>query len=167
MRQVRGAGLFAPAALTAGAQNTAAARVLAAVLLLALPAAAGAYTVVGDGIPQPLTTQPGNADSGRAIVASRQTGLCLLCHSGPFPEERTQGNLSSDLSGAGSRWTEAQLRLRVADARRLNPGSLMPSFHPLQLPDDRVAKVGRAWQGRPVLDAQQLEDVLAYLKALR
>ena len=140
---------------------------LASALLFGLALPAHAYTVVNDGIPLPLTAEPGDATRGRAIVASRQTGLCLLCHSGPFPEERTQGNLSSDLSGAGSRWTEAQLRLRVADARRLTPGSLMPSFHPTQLPDDRLALVGRAWQGRPVLDAQQIEDVVAYLKAQR
>jgi sulfur-oxidizing protein SoxX len=136
-------------------------------LLLGLTVPAQAYTVVDDGIPSPLTAEPGDATRGRAIVASRQTGLCLLCHSGPFPEERTQGNLSSDLSGAGSRWSAAQLRLRVADARRLNPGSLMPAFHPAQLPDDATARVGRAWQGRPVLSAQQVEDVVAYLKAQR
>ncbi len=140
---------------------------MAGAMLLGLSWPALAYTVVNDGIPAPLTAEPGDATRGRAIVASRQTGLCLLCHSGPFPEKRTQGNLSSDLTGAGSRWSEAQLRLRVADARRLNPGSLMPSFHPAQLPDDPLAKVGRAWQGRPVLNAQQVEDVVAYLKAQR
>lgn len=136
-------------------------------LSLSLSPPAQAYTVVNDGIPAPLTAEPGNAERGRAIVASRQTGLCLLCHSGPFPEERTQGNLSTSLAGAGSRWTEAQLRLRVADARHLHPGSLMPSFHPQQLPDDTTAHVGRHWRGQPVLTAQQVEDVVAYLKAQR
>jgi sulfur-oxidizing protein SoxX len=136
-------------------------------LAAGLHAQAMAYTLVGDGIPSPLTAEAGNAESGRAIVVSRQVGLCLLCHSGPFPEERTQGNLSTDLTGAGGRWTEAQLRLRVADARRLNPASLMPSFHPAQLPDDSVAHVGRAWRSRPVLNAQQVEDVVAFLKAQR
>lgn len=128
------------------------------------PAAAAAYTVDNDGMPSPLTSRTGDPDNGRAIVASRQTGLCLLCHSGPFPEERTQGNLSTDLTGAGSRWTEAQLRLRVADARRLNPGSLMPSFHPAQLPNDQKARVRPAWQSQPMLSAQQVEDVVAFLK---
>lgn len=144
---------------------------VATALLLSLPLAAQAQVqnpaIVGDGMPIPLTAKPGNAERGRAIVASRQSGLCLLCHSGPFPEERTQGNLSTDLTGAGSRWTEAQLRLRVADARRLNPGGLMPSFHPAQLPNDQTARVGRAWQNRPVLTAQQVEDVVAFLKTQR
>jgi sulfur-oxidizing protein SoxX len=103
-----------------------------------------AIGVVGDGIPQPLTATPGDAARGRAIVASRQQGLCLLCHSGPFPEERFQGNLAPSLAGAGARWTAAQLRLRIVDSRRLNPDSLMPAFHRTQ----GLQRVGPAWQGR-------------------
>lgn len=136
--------------------------VLAAVAL----ATAVNFTVVGDGIAQPLTATPGDAVAGRAIVVNRQLGLCLLCHSGPFertPDERAQGNLAGSLAGAGSRFTVAQLRLRVADAKRLNPGSLMPAFH-------RVVdgtRVGAAWQGKPVLSAQQVEDVVAFLQTLK
>ena len=114
-------------------------------------------------MPQPLTTVPGDALRGRAIVASRQQGLCLLCHSGPFPEERFQGTVATTLAGAGSRWTAAQLRLRIVDSRRLNPDSVMPAFHRT----DGLQRVGAAWQGRPVLDAQQVEDVVAFLQTLR
>lgn len=119
--------------------------------------------VVGDGIPQPLTATPGDAQRGRNIVANRQVGLCLLCHSGPFPEERAQGNLASNLSGVGSRWSAAQLRLRIADARRLDPEGLMPSLHRV----DGLQRVGATWQGKPVLDAQQVEDVVAFLQTLK
>lgn len=122
-----------------------------------------ALAVVGDGIPEPLTAQPGDAARGRAIVVQRQTGLCLLCHSGPFAEERTPGTVAGSLAGAGSRWTAAQLRLRVADARRLDPDSPMPSFHRA----DTGARVGAAWRGRPILDAQQVEDVVAFLQTLK
>jgi sulfur-oxidizing protein SoxX len=121
------------------------------------------FVVVGDGIPQPLTATPGVAERGRAIVASRQQGLCLLCHSGPFPEERAQGNLATNLAGAGRRWSEAQLRLRIADARRLDPAGLMPAFHRTE----GLHRVGSAWQGRPILDAQQVEDVVAFLRTLQ
>ncbi len=130
--------------------------------LVAALALAGAV-VVGDGIPAPLTAVPGDAARGRAIVASRQQGLCLLCHSGPFPEERAQGNLASDLAGAGARWSVAQLRLRIVDARRLHPASLMPPLHVAE----GAERVGAAWAGRPVLDAQQVEDVVAFLATLK
>jgi sulfur-oxidizing protein SoxX len=124
------------------------------------------FVVVGDGIPQPLTTTPGDAVRGRALVVNRQQGLCLLCHSGPFAEVREQGNLASNLQGVGMRWNAAQLRLRVADARRLDPQGLMPSLHRV-LPNDGAQRVGAAWQGKPVLDAQQVEDVVAFLQTLQ
>jgi sulfur-oxidizing protein SoxX len=132
-------------------------------LLLCCAIAQAEPVVVGDGIPQPLTATPGDAARGRAIVASRQTGLCLLCHSAPIAEERFQGNLATDLAGAGSRWSEAQLRLRLVDARRLNPASTMPAYYRV----DGLQRVGEAWQGRTVLSAQQIEDVVAWLRTLR
>lgn len=121
------------------------------------------YEVVVDGIPLPLAATPGDATRGRAIVASRQTGLCLLCHSAPIAEERFQGNLATDLAGAGSRWSEAQLRLRIVDGRRLNPQSPMPAYYRVQ----DLERVGDIWRDKPVLSAQQIEDVVAYLRSLR
>ncbi len=120
------------------------------------------YTVVGDAIPQSLTGQPGDPARGRAIVIKRET-TCLLCHSGPFPEERFQGDLATDLRGAGSRWSAGQLRLRLVDATRLNPATIMPSFYRL----DGLNRVAQAWRGKPVLTAEQVEDVVAYLATLR
>lgn len=124
-----------------------------------------AALVVGDGILQPLTSMAGDATRGRAIVVNRQQGLCLLCHSGPtaFAEVREQGNLASNLEGTATRWTAAQLRLRVADARRLDPNGLMPSFYKTE----GLAQVGAAWQGKSVLTAQEVEDVLAFLLTLK
>ena len=126
---------------------------------------------VGDVIPDSLTSSlttsltgsPGDALRGRAIVVNRQLGLCLLCHSGPFPEERLQGNLAPSLAGAGTRWSEAQLRLRIVDSKRLNPQSLMPAYHR----SEALVRVGRAWEGRPLLTAAQVEDVVAFLVTLR
>jgi sulfur-oxidizing protein SoxX len=122
--------------------------------------------VVGDGIASPLTATPGDAARGRAIVVNRQVGLCLLCHRGPFdatPEERQQGTLATDLAGAGGRWREGRPRLRVVDSRRVNPETVMPAYHRV----DGLERVGAAWQGRKILDAQQVEDVVAFLRTLR
>lgn len=121
------------------------------------------FQVEGDAIPAPLAGLAGDAERGRAIVADRRTGLCLLCHQGPFPEERSPGNLATDLRGAGSRWTAGQLRLRVVDPRRLDPASVMPAFHRTE----GLHRVGPAWQGRPILSAQQVEDVVAFLTTLK
>ncbi|HYD68616.1 sulfur oxidation c-type cytochrome SoxX [Azospirillum sp.] len=139
-------------------------RALAVLLLAALPAhAADAPAMAGDAIPQSLTGAPGDPARGRAIVADRRRGLCLLCHSGPFPEERFQGDLAPDLAGAGARWTEGQLRLRIVDARRFNPDSIMPSFYRW----DGLTRVAPAFQGKPVLSAEEVEDVVAFLATLR
>ena len=121
------------------------------------------YTPVGDAIPNSLTGQPGDPQRGRAIVTNRQKGLCLLCHSGPFAEERFQGDLAPSLAGAGSRSTEGQLRLRLVDSRRVNPETIMPSYYHT----DGLHRVGATWQGRPVLTAAEIEDVVAFLLTLK
>ena len=121
------------------------------------------FAIVGDAIPASLTGAPGDPARGRAIVLDRQTGLCLLCHSGPFPETRFQGNLAPSLAGAGARWSEGQLRLRIVDARRLNPDTIMPPYYRV----DGLSGVAKAYVGKPVLSADQIEDVVAYLMTLK
>ena len=106
---------------------------------------------------------PGDATRGRAIVANRQVGLCLLCHTAPIPEERFQGNLAPDLAGAGDRWTESQLRQRIMDSSTLNPDTIMPSYYKTE----GLTRVTPAQSGKPILTTQQIEDVVAYLATLR
>jgi sulfur-oxidizing protein SoxX len=133
----------------------------------ALPSAANAqglrpYVVAGDAIPNSLTGEPGDVTRGRALVLNRSS-TCILCHSGPFPEEKFQGDLAPDLTGAGGRWSEGQLRLRLVDASRLNPATIMPSYYRV----DGLERVGAAWRGKPMLSAGQIEDIVAYLATLR
>lgn len=115
-----------------------------------------------DAIPEPLTAREGDPAHGRAIVANRQVGMCLLCHSGPLPEERFQGDLAPDLSGAGTRWTRGQLRLLIVDSSRINPSTIMPAYHRT----DHLVRVAPDFRNKPVLSAQQIEDVVAYLARL-
>ena len=121
------------------------------------------YTVIGDAIPASLTGAPGDPVRGKAIVASRQTGLCLLCHSAPLPEEKFQGTIGPDLKGAGSRNTEGQLRLRIVDSRIFNRDTIMPAYYRL----DGLERVAPAFRGKTVLTAEQIEDVVAFLMTLR
>jgi sulfur-oxidizing protein SoxX len=134
-----------------------------AATMMAMSLAAHAAHAADDAIDAPLTGVPGDAARGRAIVVNRQLGLCLLCHTGPFPEERFQGTLAPDLGGAGARWSEGQLRLRLVDSRRLNPQTIMPSYGR----SDGLVRVGKAWEGKPVLEPQQIEDVVAFLRTLQ
>ncbi len=129
----------------------------------AVGAASGGAASAQDSIPTSLTGAKGDPARGRVIVTNRQLGLCLLCHSGPFPEERFQGNLAPDLAGAGKRWSEGQLRLRIVDSSRITPTTIMPAYHRT----DGLVRVAPAWRGKPVLNAEQIEDVVAFLTTLK
>jgi sulfur-oxidizing protein SoxX len=133
---------------------------------VALGAAEGplvSFSVSGDGIAASLTGAPGDSARGRAIVTSRQVGLCLLCHAGPFPEERLQGTLAPDLKGVAARWTEAQLRLRIVDAALINPNTIMPPYYRVE----GLERVAPNFRGKPILTAEQIEDVVAFLVTLK
>ena len=121
------------------------------------------FTVVGDAIPASLTGAPGDAERGQKIVTNRQVGLCLLCHAGPYPQERFQGTMAPDLTGAGARWNEGQLRLRMVDAAKINPETIMPPYYRV----DGLTRVAPGFRGNTILSAEQIEDVVAYLMTLR
>jgi sulfur-oxidizing protein SoxX len=146
--------------------RTRSASAILALMLLAGPAWSGErpapFEIRGDAIPASLTGRPGDPERGREIVGDRRRGLCLLCHVGPFPEPHLQGDLAPDLRGVGARLTEGQLRLRLVDIKVLNPASLMPAYYRTE----GLNRVGPAWRGRPVLNAEEIEDVVAYLAAL-
>jgi L-cysteine S-thiosulfotransferase len=120
------------------------------------------YVVSGDAIPASLTGTPGDATRGRALVLDRSS-TCILCHSGPFPQATFQGDLAPSLADAGSRWSEGQLRLRLVDASRFHPATIMPSFYRIE----GLVRVGAPWRGKPILSAEQIEDIVAYLVTLR
>ena len=133
-------------------------RLLAAVLLAAAGSAAA-----DDNLPSPLEGAAGDAARGKAIVLDRHVGLCLLCHSGPFPEQRFQGDLAPSLAGVGARLSEGQIRLRIVDASRVNPQTIMPPYYR----KEGLSRVAPSHAGKTVLTAQQIEDVVAFLSTLK
>ena len=151
----------------AGAQPPRQGLVAAGLLVCSLAAAEPPTPpLTEDGIAAPLGGMAGDAARGRAIVANRQVGLCVLCHQMPDAlgiPAAFQGNVAPSIAGAGSRWSPAQLRLRIVDSRKLDAQSIMPAYHRTE----GLVRVGAAWQGRPILDAQQVEDVVAFLVTLK
>ena len=133
------------------------------VLLAVLAAGLATCSFAQQSMPESLTGEKGDPARGRAIVANREVGLCLLCHSGPFPQEPLQGDLAPDLRGVGARWTEAQLRLRLVDPMRLNPATIMPAYGK----SEGLWRVAPALRGQALLSPQQIEDVVAFLATLR
>lgn len=127
---------------------------------LLLAVAGGAHA--SDGIPASLTGSKGDPERGRALVANRQVGLCLLCHSGPFPEERFQGNLAPDLSAA-ARLSEGQIRQRIVDPSIANPATIMPAYYKAE----GLTRVAPSLRGKTVLTAEQIEDIVAFLVTLK
>ena len=121
-----------------------------------------AQSIAGDSIYESLSSTPGDAMRGRAIVASRQTGLCLLCHSGPFPEERFQGNLAPELGASVARLTAPQLRARIVDASHFNPSTIMPAYYKT----GHLNRVAPKFVGQTILNGQEIEDVVAFLVSL-
>jgi len=127
--------------------------------ILSLIAPAHAQVLGRDSQVEPLTTSAGDPLRGRAIVASRQTGLCLLCHSGPFPEEPFQGNLAPELGESAAKLSAGQLRARIVDPSRFDRDAIMPAYYKTE----NLNRVAAKFAGQTILSAQEIEDVVAFL----
>ncbi len=123
-----------------------------------------AYKVVdGERIPVSLTGRPGDPAKGRAVAIDRKLGNCLACHEMPIPEQQFHGEVGPDLAGVAGRFSEGELRLRVVDSKKLIPDTIMPAFYR----NSGFHRVVKKFQGKSVLSAEQVEDVVAYLLTLQ
>jgi sulfur-oxidizing protein SoxX len=150
------------------ARGSGGALAFAALVAVALPRAGQAdvlvdYVVTGDRIEAPLGGTRGDAARGRALVLARDPANCILCHAVPDPDARFAGNVGPPLAGVATRLTAAQMRLRIVDATRLDPRSVMPAYYRI----DGLSRVAAPYRGKPILTAQQIEDLVAYLETLR
>jgi L-cysteine S-thiosulfotransferase len=121
------------------------------------------FTAVEDAIAAPLLGLAGDAARGALVVRNRESANCLICHSIPDPSERFMGEVGPPLAGVGARLTEGQMRLRLVDPTRLNPDAVMPAYHRIH----GLTRVDARFAGRPVLGAQEIEDLVAYLATLK
>lgn len=108
------------------------------------------------------SAQAGDVERGRALLADRTQSLCLLCHALTAAGDPNQGNIAPPLDAAAARLSRQQLRERIADMRRFNAATVMPPFRSTE----GLRDVAPAWQGRPALTEQQLDDLVAYLATL-
>lgn len=121
------------------------------------------YKIVDNAIPKSLTGTPGDAKNGEKVLINRQLGNCLSCHAvSSLSSQPFHGEIGPPLDGVADRYDEAQLRMQVVNAKVINPDTIMPGFYRTDL--HRVLK---EYEGKPILTAQQVEDVVAYLKTLK
>jgi sulfur-oxidizing protein SoxX len=144
------------------ALSTAAAALAAVAIHDARAQALAPFVVAGDAIAEPLSGLSGDTARGRTVAFDPERGNCTICHAVPGGDARTQGNVGPPLAGVGSRLTAGQLRLRLVDGTRINPYTIMPPYHRIA----GLERVGREWIGKPVLNAQQIEDLVAFLATL-
>jgi L-cysteine S-thiosulfotransferase len=121
------------------------------------------FRVDADTIAQPIGGARGDVARGHALILARESANCILCHALPDPQVRFFGTVGPSLAGVGRKLSIAQMRLRVVDNIRVNPATIMPSYYRVE-GFDRVAG---AYRGKPILDAQQVEDIVAYLATLK
>ena len=133
----------------------------APILLVALLTMLLAIAADSDALDAPLDGKPGDALRGRDIVHDRRRGLCVLCHM--VPGERFGGTIGPALAGVGSRMSAGQIRLRLVEPSRFNGQTVMPAY----FSRDGFARTGERWRGQPILTAQEIEDVVAYLVTLK
>jgi sulfur-oxidizing protein SoxX len=122
------------------------------------------YTIVDDNsIPKSLTGKAGDPANGRKLAINRKKGNCLACHVMPIPEQQFHGETAPSLYGVGKRLSEGELRLQLVNSKVTNESTLMPSFYRTY----GFNKVLKKFQGKSILEAQDVEDIVAYLMTLK
>jgi sulfur-oxidizing protein SoxX len=131
----------------------------------AVPASAGSVEIAAmTEMKEPLTKTPGDAAKGKGIFSNRKLGNCLACHAlEAMKEQPFHGEIGPPLDGVGANYSVAELRLRLVDPKQINPDTAMPSFYK----SEGLHRVMKKFQGKTVLTAQQVEDLLAYLATLK
>lgn len=131
---------------------------------LADSTAPGEVQFVDGAVAASLTNLGGDAAAGRNWFADRKLGNCLACHvNSDRSDQSFHGEVGPSLDGVGSRWSEAELRGIVANAKVTFEDTIMPAFYR----DSGYTRTLKKFDGKTILSAQQVEDVVAYLLTLK
>ncbi len=123
------------------------------------------YEVVGGvSVPKPLTDKPGDPANGRKVVANRKKGNCLACHKiKQMQDFLFHGEIGPELSDIAENMPADEMRLRLTNPKVVNPDTIMPAFYK----DKGLFRVKKKFRGKPILTAQEIEDVIAFLRTLK
>lgn len=142
-------------------------RFMGALLLAACGASDSALVpeahIEGDSIPRPLVRGQADVMRGEAIFVGRDRGHCVLCHQVASLSASFQGSVGPDLSEVGAVLTPGQIRLRIVDASRLNPDTIMPPYYRIE----GLTQVASGYEGKPALSGEEIEHLVAYLSDLK
>ncbi len=121
------------------------------------------YDIVDEAIPQSLTGKAGDPVKGRKTAINRKKGNCLACHVLPIPEQADHGEVGPPLNDVGSRLGAGEIRLRIVNPKVVNPDTIMPAFYRIH----GLHRVQKKWQGKTIISAQDVEDIVAYMMTLK
>lgn len=118
-----------------------------------------------------LSGAAGDAASGAKIVSSKKLGNCIACHQvTALSDSPFHGEVGPTLDGVADRWSEAELRGILSNSKKTFEGTVMPAYYKV----DGFVRPGKAYTGKapdgpldPLLSAQQIEDVVAFLSTLK
>ena len=114
-------------------------------------------------VEESLTGVAGDPVAGRDVFANRKLGNCLACHMNEdWSEQSFHGEVGPPMDGVAERWSAAELRGIVANSKEMFPNTIMPSFYR----DAGYTRTLEKFEGKTILSAQQVEDVVAYLQTL-
>ena len=108
--------------------------------------------------------RPVTQKMGRKIAINSKKGNCLACHViSEVKEQPFHGKIGPPLDGVASRYSAAEIRLRVVNPKVVNEDTIMPAFYR----NDGFVRVLKKFKGKTVLSAQEVEDVIAYMATLK
>jgi len=116
-------------------------------------------------VEQSLTGKPGDPVAGSKVFANRKLGNCLACHANADQNDQPfHGEVGPELNGVADRWSEQELRAIVINSKvAFGNQTIMPSFYRQK----NGARTMEKFEGKTILSAEQVEDVVAYLLTLK